>query len=297
MSGGTWFLAVQSPGGRHCGHVAPVRKADDLPIMKAFISFTTIFMACMTTNAGEPQIVAHRGASRDAPENTLPAFRLAWEQGADAIEGDFHLTKDGAIVCIHDGNTKKVAEQNLLVRESSLPELKALDVGASFGADFKGTTIPTIAEVFAAVPAGKQIYVEIKCGPDIIPVLLDEIEKSGLSTEQVVVISFEEAVIQACKAEAPQFKAFWLCSFKKNFSGKIRPGLESVLATLEEIEADGLSSNVKIPKAFVAALKAKGFDWKVWTINDSRTAKRMTAWGAKSMTTDVPGRMRGSLAE
>jgi glycerophosphoryl diester phosphodiesterase len=56
--------------------------------------------------AGEMMIVAHRGASRDAPQNTIPAFKLAWQQGADAIEADFHLTKDGHIVCIHDGNTK-----------------------------------------------------------------------------------------------------------------------------------------------------------------------------------------------
>ena len=75
-------------------------------------------------------IVAHRGASRDAPENTIPAFKLAWEQGADAIEGDFHLTKDGNIVCIHDGNTENVSNTNLVVRESTLAELRKLDVGA-----------------------------------------------------------------------------------------------------------------------------------------------------------------------
>lgn len=252
-------------------------------------------MACVAINAQQPQIVAHRGASRDAPENTLPAIRLAWEQGADAIEGDFHSTKDGAIVCIHDGNTKKVAERNLLVRKSGLPELKALDVGAYFGADFKGTTIPTIAEVFATVPMGKQIYVEIKCGPEIIPALLDEIRKSGLSTDQIVVISFEKAVIQAFKSRAPQFKASWLCSFRENNSGEVSPGLKSVLSTLADINADGLSSNVEIPKAFVAAVKGKGFDWQVWTVNDSKTAKRMKAWGAQSITTDVPGRMRSFL--
>lgn len=263
--------------------------------MRAPISLALFFMLCMTVNAKQPQIVAHRGASQDAPENTLPAFRLAWEQGADAIEGDFHLSKDGTIVCIHDAKTKKLADKNLVVSESTLDELKGLDVGTHFGASFKGTTIPTIAEVFATVPTDKQVYVEIKCGPEIIPALLDEIGKSGLSSRQVVVISFEQAVIQALKAEAPQFTAFWLCSFKKNYSGRVSPGLESVLATLAEINADGLSSNVKIPKAFVAELKEQGFDWKVWTVNDSRTAKRMQAWGAKSITTDVPGRMRSFL--
>ena len=59
-------------------------------------------------------IVAHRGSSYEAPENTLPAFRLAWEQGADAIEGDFHLTKDGQIVCIHDRDTERVSHTNVV---------------------------------------------------------------------------------------------------------------------------------------------------------------------------------------
>ena len=69
-------------------------------------------------------IVAHRGASGEAPENTIPAFNLAWKQGADAIEGDFHLTKDGHVVCIHDANTKKVAGKNLVVKDTTLAELK-----------------------------------------------------------------------------------------------------------------------------------------------------------------------------
>lgn len=67
-----------------------------------------------------PQIVAHRGASADAPENPLAAFRLAWKQGADVIEGDFYLTKDHRIVCIHDGDTQRVAGKHLVVAESTL---------------------------------------------------------------------------------------------------------------------------------------------------------------------------------
>ena len=70
-------------------------------------------------HAEEPLIVAHRGASRDAPSNTIPAFQLAWKQGADAIEGDFHLSKDGEIVCFHDADTKRVAGTQLVVRQST----------------------------------------------------------------------------------------------------------------------------------------------------------------------------------
>ena len=78
----------------------------------------------------KPLIVAHRGSSFERPENTLPAFELAWEQGADAIEGDFLLTKDKQIVCIQDHSTKHLANRNLVVGESTLEELRELDVGS-----------------------------------------------------------------------------------------------------------------------------------------------------------------------
>lgn len=77
--------------------------------------------------------MAHRGASAGAPENTLPAFELAWAYGADAIEGDFHLTADGKIVCIHDDDTEYAAGVMCVVRKSMLTELLELDVGARVG--------------------------------------------------------------------------------------------------------------------------------------------------------------------
>ncbi|MDP7286911.1 MAG: glycerophosphodiester phosphodiesterase family protein, partial [Phycisphaerae bacterium] len=77
-------------------------------------------------SSGVTDIVAHRGASRDAPENTIAAFELAWKQGADAIEGDFYLTKDRRIVCIHDSSTKRTARANLSVAKSTLAELRKL---------------------------------------------------------------------------------------------------------------------------------------------------------------------------
>ena len=243
-------------------------------------------------HAEEPLIVAHRGASRDAPENTIPAFQLAWEQGADAIEGDFHLSKDGEIVCFHDANTERAAGTQLVVRQSTLAELKKLDVGASHGAAFKGTRIPTIAEVFATIPQGKKIFIEVKCGAEIIPTLLNEIDQSGLTQEQIVVISFNKQVIQQLKIKAPQYKASWLCSFNKQETGEITPSLATVLKTLRQIQADGLSSNTAVPASVIEAVSQQGYEWHVWTINDLNTASRMQALGVLSITTDVPGTMR-----
>lgn len=243
-------------------------------------------------HAEEPLIVAHRGASRDAPENTIPAFQLAWEQGADAIEGDFHLSKDGEIVCFHDADTKRVAGTQLVVRQSTLAELKQQDVGATHGVAFNGTRIPTIAEVFATIPQGKKIFIEVKCGAEIIPTLLNEIDQSGLTQEQIVVISFNKQVIQQLKIKAPQYKASWLCSFNKQETGEITPALATVLKTLKQIQADGLSSNTAVPASVIEAVSQQGYEWHVWTINDLNTARRMQALGVLSITTDVPGSMR-----
>ena len=243
-------------------------------------------------HAEEPLIVAHRGASRDAPENTIPAFQLAWEQGADAIEADFHLSKDGEIVCFHDADTERVAGTQLVVRQSTLAELKQLDVGATHGVAFNGTRIPTIAEVFATIPQGKKIFIEVKCGAEIIPTLLNEIDQSGLTQEQIVVISFNKQVIQQLKIKAPQYKASWLCSFKKQETGEITPSLATVLKTLKQIQADGLSSNTAVPASVIEAVSQQGYEWHVWTINNLKTASRMQALGVLSITTDVPGTMR-----
>jgi glycerophosphoryl diester phosphodiesterase len=243
-----------------------------------------------------PLIVAHRGASRAAPENTIPAFELAWKQNADAIEADFHLTKDGKVVCIHDKTTKKVAGKNLVVRKSTLAELKKLDVGSFHGKAFKGTKIPTIAEVFATVPADKKIYIEVKGGAEMVPALIREIGKSGLKTEQIVVISFSTEVIQQLKAKAPQYKASWVCSFKKKKTGAITPSLATVLKTLKQVQADCLSSNSAVPPSVIEAVSKQGYEWHVWTVDDLKTARHMQALGVYSITTNVPDDIRTSLS-
>lgn len=245
---------------------------------------------------GKPIVVAHRGASLDAPENTIPAFELAWKQGADAIEGDFHLTRDGHIVCIHDRDTGKVAEKKLLVSASTLADLRGLDVGAHKGERFKGTGIPTLAEVFATVPEDKKIFVEIKCGREIVPPLLDEIGKSDLQSWQIVVISFDGNVLKEVKKNAPALKVSWLCDFKrKEKGGLVIPSLESALDTLGGIKAEAISSRSSIPAEYIDAIRAQGYEWHVWTVNDGKAARSARSRGAASITTDVPELVRTFL--
>jgi glycerophosphoryl diester phosphodiesterase len=240
-----------------------------------------------------PIIVAHRGASIDAPENTIAAFKLAWKQHADAIEGDFHLTKDGHIVCIHDKNTKKVAGINLVIKESTLKQLRKLDVGLRHSKAYKGTIIPTLTEVFSTVPEKKKIYIEIKCGIEIVDQLIGEIKKSNLKREQIVLISFDKKVIEKFKTKAPNLKALLLVSFKRNKFGKIKPSLETVIKDLAFSKADGLSSSKeRVSEKLIKKIMASGYEYHVWTVDDVKTAKRFKELGAMSITTNVAGKIK-----
>ena len=144
--------------------------------------------------------VAHRGASADAPENTIAAFKSAWQQGADVIEGDFQLTSDGQIVCIHDADTLRVSGARLVVKESTLAELRQLDMGWHFQDQSFSEKIPTIEQVFATIPENKQILIEIKCGVEILPVLMQQILRSNLDLSQIGVIALISNNVETIKS-------------------------------------------------------------------------------------------------
>lgn len=246
-------------------------------------------------------IVAHRGASHDAPENTLAAFRLAWEQGADAVEGDFYLTSDGEIVCIHDKTTKRVAinQPKLTVAESTLEELRQLDVGSWKDDTFVGERVPTLEEVLAIVPEGKQIFVEIKCGPEIVPGLQKQLAASGLDDQQIVIIAFSEAVVRVCRKEMPQYKCNWLTGYRQQKGETVwKPTKQDVITSLRKTAAVGLGSQANekvIDSEFVKSVRDAGCEFHVWTVNDVAAAQRLARLGVNSITTDRPGVIRNAL--
>jgi glycerophosphoryl diester phosphodiesterase len=244
-------------------------------------------------------IVAHRGASHDAPENTLAAFRLAWEQGADAVEGDFYLTQDREIVCIHDATTKRTAGVDLAVAKSTLAELRALDVGRWKNPRFEGERIPTLAETLAVIPEGKRIYIEIKCGPEIVPHLPPVLKQSGLKPEQTIVISFNADVVAAVRKQLPEIKAHWLTGFKQDPETKAySPSVDAVLDKLAAIRATGLDVNAHrdvVDAEFVRRLRARNYEFHVWTVNALDVARHFQQLGADSITTDRPLFLRQHL--
>ena len=205
-------------------------------------------------------------------------------------------TKDNQIVCIHDKTTKRLSEQNLVVAESTLEQLKTLDVGSWKNEKYTGTPMPTLSEVFTTVPDGKNIFIEIKCGPEIIPYLVKEIQESDLKTDQVRMICFNEEVIKAFKETMPYYKAYWLSAFKKK-NGSWKPSLEEVLLTLQDCKADGLDSQHTIPPEFSKAVLSAGFEWHAWTINDVVTAKRLAKRDISSVTTDRPKLIGSGLSK
>lgn len=255
----------------------------------------------MTTPLQAQLIVAHRGASHDAPENTVAAFNLAWEQNADAVEGDFYLTRDGKIACIHDKTTKKTAGKEIKVADATLAELQKLEYGAWKHAKYKGEPLPTLDDALKTVPAGKKIFIEIKCGPEIVPALKAALKKSSLKPEQTIVIAFDEEVIAAVKQTIPGIKAFWLTSFKLDAqTGKWTPSVGSILGTLKKIKADGLDCKAEpkvVTKAFVKKIRAAGMELHCWTINDAKLARKFQKLGFDSITTDRPAFLRKALAK
>ncbi|MDP0491586.1 MAG: glycerophosphodiester phosphodiesterase [Verrucomicrobiota bacterium JB023] len=241
-------------------------------------------------------IVAHRGASADAPENTIPAFELAWEQKADAIEGDFHLTKDGHIVCIHDYDTKRVSGEKHIVAETTLETLRTLDVGSWKSPKFAGTHIPTIDEVFETVPEGKTIYIEVKCGPEIVPALTKELEETTLKPSQIVVISFNEDFVRVWKNEHPHCPTMLLLAFDAR-RPQLKPSVNEVLSRLQACNADGLSSSehVAVTPEVVDKIKDAGYQYHSWTIDETRRAVRSLNAGSQSITTNKPAQLRKEL--
>ena len=255
---------------------------------------TTVFLTVII-NANAADIVAHRGASGEAPENTLSAISLAWKLGADAIEVDVHLTADKRVVCMHDMSTGRTGGVEMVIKDSNLKELRLLEYGSWKDGSFKGEPIPMLEEVLALVPEGKRIYIEIKCGLEILPDLTEVIRDSGLMPDQIRFIAFNPEVISNTKKAFPDMKCFWLTCLSKQDDGTHSPSVEDILEKLDSMQVDGLDCEAEkgvIDAMFVKRVKSAGYEFHVWTVNDAGMAKELSAIGIDSITTDYPDRIR-----
>ncbi|AFZ47118.1 glycerophosphoryl diester phosphodiesterase [Cyanobacterium stanieri PCC 7202] len=246
----------------------------------------------MTT---KPMIIAHRGLSKESPENTLSAFRLAIAQGADGIEGDFHLTKDKQIVCIHDTNTARVADTKLIVRNSTLAELKKLDVGRWFHSTFKNEKIPTLDEILAILPSQTKLFLEIKTDPEIVPYLLRIITDNKVNLNQLVIISFNSQTLKYIKQEMPELKTLLLLSLKTLNGMKLSSlSANRLIKQLDDLRADGISTSVSnfLNKGYIYQFISRGYEYHLWTIDNKRVAEQFMKIGVNSITTNTLNTIR-----
>jgi len=245
-----------------------------------------------------PLIIGHRGASHDAPENTLAAFRLAFEQGADGIEADFRLTRDHRIVCMHDRTSARTAGVRIPVEDASLEELGRLDVGTWKGERWSGERIPTLDDVLAALPDGKMIFIELKSGAPIVPYLRQALAGSAVSRERIRLLTFDAGLAGNLAAMIPDVRTCLNVEYRRSFPGGTpSPSPAEVLRMLVRCGAAGLSSQASHPVdvSFAEALRKSGKELHVWTVDSPEEAWRYRDLGVDGLMTNRPGFLKEEL--
>jgi len=246
------------------------------------------------------ELQSHRGESHDAPENTMASFNLGWQRNDDACELDIHLTKDGQLIVCHDFDTERTSgkQTKLIIKDSTLADLRKVDVGSWKDPKFAGEKMPTLDEVLTSIPPGKRLFIEIKCGPEAVPALADSVARSGKASQQLVIISFNADALEAAKKKLPQLKAYYLSSLKQNKETKQwGPSAAEIVGIAKKIGADGVDVQSKPPldAIFVKAVKDAGLEMYAWTIDDPDEARRLIEYGVDGITTNRSAWMREQL--
>ncbi|HVC00505.1 MAG TPA: glycerophosphodiester phosphodiesterase family protein [Candidatus Dormibacteraeota bacterium] len=235
-----------------------------------------------------PNVIAHRGASAHAPENTLAAFALAAGMGASFIETDLRCTRDGRFVLLHDARVNRTTDGRGRLTQLELGKVRRLDAGSWFGRAFAGERIPTLEEGLAlAGELGLGIYLEMKIPLDTAPLsaLAREFRPSDL--DRVVFLSFRPAVLRAVQAVEPRSQTALL----------LRRARTSVVAA----GAAGIRilapHRKRMTKRLVGQARRAGLDVVTWTVNRRREMRKMLALGVDGIMTDWPDRLVEVLRE
>ena len=243
-------------------------------------------------------IVAHRGASWDAPENTLAAFRLAWDQQADAVELDLRLSGDGRLMVHHDADTRRTCGRRLVIANSSIEQLGELDAGRWKASAWAGERIPELAEVIATTPPGRALMIELKSGPEIVPALSRVLLSCGLANSQITLMAFDVETMRQVKRALPDIVCHQVVSTRSSRRWGRVATVDSMIAVASEAGLDGLNLDAKfvIDAAFASRVHAAGLGLHVWTVNDPVKARALKLAGVDGITTDRPGFMREVLS-
>jgi len=233
-------------------------------------------------------LIAHRGESHDAPENTLAAVNLAWERGARAVEIDVRMTADGAIVVAHDPHTKRIGGWRTPIARQTLARLRTLDVGAWKHPRWSGERIPLLREVLATVPPRGRLFVEMKEGPNTVPATEAVLRAAWLSPRQVVVMSFRADTVAAAAEALPEYEVVLLLPARACGS---RSAWQQAITKAATLGARGLNPECHrtLDATRIAAAHHAGLAVYTWTVDRAATARRLAAAGIDGITTNRCG--------
>jgi glycerophosphoryl diester phosphodiesterase len=235
-----------------------------------------------------PLWIAHRGESRDAPENTLASVNLAWERGVPAVEIDVRVSRDGLPVVIHNATTGHMAGTDWRVSRRTHAELKTLDFGKRHGDALGGERMPVLDEILDTLPAGGQLFIEIKAGIEAVEPIRKAITGSRARPEQITLIAFKRTVLIAAAQAMPDCEASWIVDLRK-YQSKPTNTTANRLARL--VHRSGLNSldlgmDASCDFEIIPLLQEHGLSVYCWTVNDLTLARRLTAAGIDGITSD-----------
>ena len=268
-----------------------------------FVGAVAALAGCATVKEPAPDtLIAHRGESFDAPENTLPAYRTAVERGF-GFECDIYLSKDKRLFTFHDGNLRRTTggARTEACAEASWDEtVSKVNVGGWGkwkGSKFDPTRPALLSEVLDLARDGRWIYVEVKGdNPEWVPYIKSEFAKNEKAhPRNVLFISFGEKVCAELKRQMPEYRVYWLTGCRKRVKGEADRAKwpvrapEEIVAKLRELGADGVDISFDpavIDAAYVKAVKDAGYSFHVWTIDDPACARLAFSVGADTLTTN-----------
>jgi len=255
-----------------------------------------LFIVSISGCTKSVEIIAHRGASYLAPENTMASVMLGWEKGAD-VEVDVHLSKDNRIVVIHDSSTKRTGEIDIKVKEATSKELRKLDVGRFKSEEYAGEQIPFLADIIETIPLGRKLYVEIKCEKEVLPILRKLIIQSG-KLSQIGIIGFDLETV-AMSRELIDVPTYWLKGTEKDEeTEEWIPHDPQLVQIAKNKGLDGLDVHYAgVTKEFADAVKASEQKLYVWTVDKPEEAIRLVELGVDGITTNRPGWLREQLKD
>lgn len=254
-----------------------------------YLLMAGIIMSSFGCASTRTSIIGHRGASYEAPENTVSAAKLAWEMGADAVEIDIHLSKDNRIIVLHDGSTKRTGDADLPVSLTNSESLRKLDVGSFKDEKYAGEKIPFLEEIIDTVPPKGTLFVEVKCGPEVLPHLKKVIDESGKKS-RIVIIGFSLDTMADSKKIMPDIPTYWLRgTVKDEETEEYLPHDPEWIYIAKGKNLDGLDVHFAgITEDFVKTVKEEGLGIYAWTVDSVDEAKRLKVIGIDGITTNKP---------